>query len=158
MLRKLVPAVLAVVGLGLGLGGGLALRPASEATVEEATAADQPASDPEDPEVLPEYVKLNNQFVVPVLDKGKVISLVILSLSLEIEPGLSQEVYAREPKLRDAFLQVLFDHANAGGFQGSFTDGSNLVFLREALLESAARVMGQTVRDVLISDIARQDS
>jgi hypothetical protein len=89
---------------------------------------------------------------------GKVISMVILSLSLEIEPGKSQDIYAREPKLRDKFLQVLFDHANAGGFQGSFTDGSNLVLLRKALLETANGVMGAMVKDVLISDIARQDS
>jgi hypothetical protein len=56
------------------------------------------------------------------------------------------------------FLQVLFDHANAGGFQGSFTDGSNLVILRKALFESAAGILGEQVKDVLISDIARQDS
>ena len=97
-------------------------------------------------------------FVVPVMEGGKVVSLVILSLSLEIEPGTSQDVYAREPKLRDGFLQVLFDHANAGGFRGSFTDGSNLVLLRKALRETASRILNGVVKDVLISDIARQDS
>ena len=158
MLGKLIPVFLALVGLGIGIGGGLFLRPPPEQTTpEEGNDAPDLAEDAE-PEVPPEYVKLNNQFVVPVMDKGRVISLVILSLSLEISPGLSQDVYAREPKLRDAFLQVLFDHANAGGFQGSFTDGSNLIFLRKALLETAQKVLGETVRDILISDIARQDS
>lgn len=159
MIRKLIPVLLALVGLGIGVGAGIFLRPAPEEPTAEAGAAGQEAKDEEaDPEVPPEYVKLNNQFVVPVMDGGKVISLVILSLSLEIEPGLSQDIYAREPKLRDAFLQVLFDHANAGGFQGSFTDGSNLVLLRKALFEAAAGIMGKTVKDILISDIARQDS
>lgn len=160
MLRKLLPVLLAVLGLGIGAGAGLFLRPAPEEPVAEGEGHEAPETAEADgePEVPPEYVKLNNQFVVPVMQAGKVISMVILSLSLEIEPGLSQDVYAREPKLRDAFLQVLFDHANAGGFQGSFTDGSNLVFLRQALLESAAGVLGETVKDVLISDIARQDS
>ena len=157
MLRKTIPLLLALVGLGIGAGAGLFLRPASEPSVEgqEEVAA---AKESEDPEVAPEYVKLNNQFVVPVMDGGKVVSLVILSLSLEITPGNSAEIYAREPKLRDVFLQVLFDHANAGGFQGSFTDGSNLVILRKALFESAAGILGEQVKDVLISDIARQDS
>ncbi len=157
MLRKIIPLLLALVGLGIGAGAGLFLRPAPDPVVEgqeEVTLTEEP----EDPEVAPEYVKLNNQFVVPVMDGGKVVSLVILSLSLEITPGSSAEIYAREPKLRDLFLQVLFDHANAGGFQGSFTDGSNLVVLRKALFESAAGILGEQVKDVLISDIARQDS
>lgn len=155
---KIVPLLLALVGLAVGGGAGFFLRPAPEAELaEDGTEVQEPAAKP-DPEVPPEYAKLNNQFVVPVMDGGRVISLVILSLSLEIEPGSSQDVYAREPKLRDVFLQVLFDHANAGGFQGSFTDGSNLVLLRKALFEAAAGVLGPTVKDILISDIARQDS
>ncbi|MCF8510058.1 MAG: flagellar basal body-associated FliL family protein [Rhodobacteraceae bacterium] len=162
MLRKLLPALLALVGLGIGAGAGLILRPAPEVPSAEDGADGHTEAkaehDEAEPEVPPEYVKLSNQFVVPVMQGGKVISLVILSLSLEIEPGTSQDIYAREPKLRDAFLQVLFDHANSGGFQGSFTDGSNLVLLRKALFETASGVMGASVKDVLISDIARQDS
>lgn len=160
MIRKLIPVLLALIGLGAGVGAGLFLRPAPEehAPGEDAAAAKTHATEEADPEVVPEYVKLNNQFVVPVMEGGKVISMVILSLSLEVETGTSEQVYAREPKLRDAFLQVLFDHANAGGFQGSFTDGANLVLLRRALMETAAGVLGEVVKDVLISDIARQDS
>lgn len=158
MFRKLIPVLLSLIGLGIGAGAGLFLRPTTDGPpVEDGAEAHQP-DETADPEVPPEYVKLNNQFVVPVMDGGKVISLVILSLSLEIEPGTSQGIYAREPKLRDLFLQVLFDHANAGGFQGSFTDGSNLVLLRKALFEAAAGIMGKAVKDILISDIARQDS
>ena len=160
MIRKLIPVLLALIGLGAGVGAGLFLRPAPEehAPAEDAAAVETHATEEADPEAVPEYVKLNNQFVVPVMDGGKVISMVILSLSLEVETGTSEQVYAREPKLRDAFLQVLFDHANAGGFQGSFTDGANLVLLRRALMETAAGVLGEVVKDVLISDIARQDS
>lgn len=159
MIRKLLPVLLALIGLGLGVGAGLFLRPVSEESMAEVGDDGHLAeADEADLEVAPEYVKLNNQFVVPVMDGGKVVSLVILSLSLEIEPGLSQEIYAREPKLRDVFLRVLFNHANAGGFQGSFTDGSNLVLLRKTLFEAATEIMGKTVKEVLISDIARQDS
>ena len=101
---------------------------------------------------------MNNQFVVPIVDEGRVSAMVVLSLSLEVEPGNTEAVYQREPKLRDAFLQVLFDHANIGGFSGSFTDVSNLVVLRTSLKEAASRVLGTVVVDVLITDIARQDS
>ena len=160
MIRKLFPVILGLTGLGIGIGAGVFLRPApqeSVATEGDESHADKPAQSQADA-TPPEYVKLNNQFVVPVMEGGKVVSLVILSLSLEIEPGTSQDVYAREPKLRDGFLQVLFDHANAGGFRGSFTDGSNLVLLRKALRETASRILNGVVKDVLISDIARQDS
>ncbi len=106
---------------------------------------------------VPDYVKLSNQFVVPVVEDGRVSAMVILSLSLEVAPGTTEAVYAREPRLRDTFLQVLFDHANAGGFRGAFTDGANLILLRRALREAGTAVLGEDLREVLISDIVRQD-
>ncbi|MGV6804627.1 MAG: flagellar basal body-associated FliL family protein [Ruegeria sp.] len=104
-----------------------------------------------------DYVKLNNQFVVPVVASNRVEALVVLSLSIEAEPGLRDEIYAREPKIRDAFLQVLFDHANVGGFQGAFTRANNLDTLRSALTEVARGQFGSGIHNVLIIDIARQD-
>jgi len=180
MVKKLFPIVLAIAGLGGGVGAGLFLRPAAEAgdhaAADAAGHAEEPAAtedahgdtaaeedhgsvDPSDNEEGgPEYVKMNNQFVVPVVEDGRVDALVVLSLSLEVESGNTEAVYLREPKLRDAFLQVMFDHANVGGFSGSFTDGSNLIVLRTSLKEAAAMILGTMVHDVLITDIARQDS
>jgi hypothetical protein len=174
MLARLLPLVLLLAGLAAGAGAGLALRPAPPAasstgaegdtalgadTAAAAGAADgaAPPAD-EAADAAYDYVKLNNQFVVPVVEQGRVAALVILSLSLEVTAGLSETVYQIEPKLRDSFLQVMFDHANAGGFKGTFTDGSNMVLLRQALREVAQKVMGSDVRDVLIVDIVRQDS
>ncbi len=153
MIRKLFPFLLVVAGLLAGLGGGLALRPTVGPEPEPTTSENT-----DDPAQLPEYVKMNNQFVIPVLEDGRVTSMVILSLSIEVAAGSTEQVYTREPKLRDAFLQVMFDHANSGGFRGSFTDGSNLIFLRKALLETAQSTMGLIVTGILISDIVRQDS
>jgi flagellar protein FliL len=169
MRHFLLPALLGLVGLGAGAGAGLFLRPEAEPETHAAGTADHVAeaeADGEAPDEAhaedegagPDYVKLNNQFVVPVVQEGRVAAMVVLSLSLEVEPGSTETVYQREPKLRDVFLQALFDHANVGGFSGSFTDGSNLVVLRTTLKEAAALVLGATVRDVLITDIARQDS
>jgi flagellar FliL protein len=169
MRRLLLPLILALAGLGAGVGAGFFLRPEEvadgHAPGDDAAADGHESGDPSDDEAKaqedgtgPEYVKLNNQFVVPVVQEGRVAAMVVLSLSLEVDPGNTEAVYQREPKLRDVFLQVLFDHANVGGFSGSFTDGSNLVVLRTSLKEAAALILGTTVRDVLITDIARQDS
>lgn len=171
-MRKLLPMLLAVVGLIGGGGAGFLLRPPPEEKV-----AINPCGDPEagesahdaaipgkaaenDPEALPahEYVKLNNQFVVPVVESGEVAALVILSITLEVTAGATEQVYAREPKLRDVFLQVLFDHANTGGFGGAFTESDNMEVLRNALLEVARKSLGAVVADVLIVDIVHQDS
>lgn len=171
MVRKLLPVLLALIGLAGGAGAGFFLRPAptedahaAEPGAEAAASGEHPveehatAEESADPEHAPEYVKMNNQFVVPVVEDRRVSAMVVLSLSLEVEPGSTETVYQREPKLRDVFLQILFDHANTGGFSGSFTDGSNLIVLRTSLKEAAALVLGKIVKDVLITDIARQDS
>ncbi len=157
MLRKLLPILLILIGVGSGIGAGVMLRPVPEPAPETGHEVTAPVAEV-DPAKMPEYAKLNNQFVIPVVEKGRVAAMVILALSLEVENGKTEEVFTREPKLRDVFLQILFDHANAGGFNGSFTDGANLILLRKSLLESAKSVLGSVVTDVLISDIARQDN
>lgn len=151
MKTKLLAIIITLFGLIAGLGGGMFLRPAQEHT--EWSAPQLEKAPP-----VTEFVKLNNQFVIPIVEEGRVASLVIMSLSVEILIGNSEAVYAREPKLRDALLQVMFDHANAGGFKGVFTDGTNLILIRKALLETARKVMGEMVKDILISDISRQDN
>jgi flagellar protein FliL len=168
-MKKLVlPVLLALFGLGGGIGGGLALRkPAgnSEAMADPCGApalqdGGQEAAHGEaaaDGEPTHDYVKLNNQFVVPVLKGADVAALVLLSINLEVAVGGTERVYAQEPKLRDMFLQVLFDHANAGGFDGAFTASNTMDVLRHALLEAAQTVLGADVSDVLIIDIVRQD-
>lgn len=104
-----------------------------------------------------EYVKLSNQFVVPVVQNEAVSSMVVIALSLEVHSGQKETIFLREPKLRDAYLQVLFDHANLGGFKGEFTNSGNLDVLRSALLEVSHDAVGELITDVLIVDIARQD-
>ncbi len=157
-------ALLALAGLLAGGATGWALRPPPpppegvDSPLADAAAtpaeADTPRTRPED---LRDYARLNNQFVVPVLTAGQVEAFVILALSLEVMPGSTQAVYSREARLRDAFLRVLFEHANAGGFQGNFTDSARMATLRAALREAAQGVLGRAVTDVLIVDMVRQD-
>ncbi|PVA09694.1 flagellar basal body-associated protein FliL [Pelagivirga sediminicola] len=176
-MKLLIPLILLLLGLGGGVGAGLMLRPAPDAAAE-APAAAIPA---EDAGTLPasgadtaapreltdhdrsagpgdrEYIKLNNQFVVPIVSPDRLESVVVMSLSLEVLKGQSEMVYLREPKIRDEFLRVLFDHANMGGFRGTFTDTGKLGSLRNGLLEVARKTLGPDVKGVLITDITRQD-
>jgi flagellar protein FliL len=162
-MRKILPILLALLGLGAGVGGGIMLRPAPMAdAVMGGASHDAAPADAEhtegDPETAPEFVKLSNQFVIPVLEDGRIASMVIMSINLEVTAGSTEAVFSLEPKLRDGFLQTLFNHANAGGFRGSFTDSANMVNLRTALMEVARTALGDMVKDVLIVDIGRQDT
>ena len=166
-MKFLIPLLLGLVGLGAGLGAGVAMYVPPEKPAEETGKdASEPKKDEKknkgeageyDSEADVDYIKLNNQFIVPLIEDGKVISLVVLSLSLELDPGNEEHVYTREPRVRDAFLRVLFDHANAGGFSGNFTRSSNMIVLRDSLLEISRKTLGDMVRNVLIIDMVRQD-
>ncbi|MFN3723280.1 MAG: flagellar basal body-associated protein FliL [Paracoccaceae bacterium] len=157
-MRKLLPVILVLLGLGVGLAAGLFLRP-------EPIAPDEQEADPKnaskvsaESEQPAEFAKMPNQFIVPIIEEGRIASLIILTLSLEVSQGGTEAVFAQEPKLRDGLLQLMFDHANTGGFRGSFTASDNLVVLRHGLTEVARRILGDTVRSVLITDFIRQDN
>ena len=105
-----------------------------------------------------EYAKLNNQFVIPVVEDEMVAALVVMSLNVEVTVGSRTAIFAAEPKLRDRFLQVMFDHANTGGFSGNFTTGTKMRALRNELLRVAQDISGPIVTDVLVIDLVRQDS
>lgn len=160
-MKKLLPLILLLVGSGAGVGAGVFMRPPPPEMTEEeaqihAEKQKELESESEEPPTS-EYVKLSNQFVVPIVNDERVNAMVVMSLSIEVEAGQKDAVFLREPKLRDSFLQVLFDHANIGGFDGEFTSARNLAILRQALVEIARKDMGDTVTDVLIQEIARQD-
>ncbi len=163
MLKKILPIVLLLIGTGAGVGAGMALRPTPEPATAKQTEVLEEVEQPEpygpdNPAPMMEYAKLSNQFVVPIIKDREVAALVVLSLNIEVTEGNKESVFQREPKLRDSFLSVLFDHANMGGFEGAFTEANNIAVLRNALREVAQKDMGKdVVNDVLILEIARQD-
>lgn len=165
-MKKLLPLILLLVGLGAGVTAGIYLRPdpdpadtklgSEEADQKDAKMPSEAEKGEESADM--EYVKLTNQFVVPVIDDNAVSALVVMSLSIEVPMGKKDVVFQKEPKLRDSFLQVMFDHANVGGFDGAFTDVGTLKTLRRSLREVGQRDLGaNVVKDVLILEIARQD-
>lgn len=167
MKKLILPLMLLIVGVGGGVGAGLALMPEPEPEMAANSCSDSNAAENmteiEDRSAEPvpldsrEYAKMNNQFVVPVVMNDRVTALIVMSLSIEVETGGQEAVFSLEPRLRDAFLQVMFDHANIGGFNGAFTATANMRLLREALQDAADQVMRGHITDVLITDIVRQD-
>ena len=152
-MKKLLPLLLLLVGLGAGAGAGWFLRPQPD---PEAAAA--PAEPEEAPVLATQTVRLTNQFIVPLIEEGRVRAMVVIGLALELAEGNTFSLPDEEPRLRAVFLQRLFDHANTGGFDGNFTSGEVLLALRRILTEAAAPVIGPDLRDVLITELLRQES
>lgn len=163
-MRRLIPVILALLGLVAGLGAGFVLRPATPVAApppdEAATATARGltpvtlAPRPEGAEVL----RLPNQFLIPLIGEGRVRAMVVLAVALELAPGHGIDMQRDEPRMRAMFLQILFDHANLGGFDGVFTSGEQLLALRRILLEAARAEFGSAVHDILIVDLVRQES
>jgi flagellar FliL protein len=179
MLRILIPVLLALVGFVGGAGAAWFLKPAPEPEPEpcldehgaeqpaEACAeedghgeehADEHGDDGHGEEGgATEFLKLERQFIVPVVSEDRVSSMMVLSLSLEVTTGNVEAVFQKEPKLRDAILRTLFEHAYTGGFTGDFTAEHVMRELRRNLLKAARGVAGDSVVDVLVADIIKQD-
>ena len=173
MKKLLVPLILLLVGVGGGVGAGLFLAPPEPAL--DADLPDMAMTNPCGPDAMPadggeaehdavaelseekDYARLSNQFVVPIVSDERLSGLVVMSLSVEIPVGQDTIVFAREPKLRDAFLQVLFEHANLGGFDGNYTAPATMRSLRESLRAAAVDTIGPEATDVLILELVRQD-
>lgn len=180
-MAKLLPILIVLLGLFGGVGAGFVLKPAAEAQEDgdgiagaapgqgpDAAGADHgggvPPPRPAPPPVPPppletrDLAPLANQFFVPVIQQDKVAAMVAMSLTLEVVQGYGATALTHEPRLRDAFLQVMFDHANVGGFDGVFTQQRNMTALRTALRETGQRLLGVSLIDVLITDIVRQET
>lgn len=169
-MRFLLPVLLALLGLGLGIGGGYFF--AGSADSEMASADDEQADSGDTPQdvykyvpdrrreraVETQFVDFTRQFIIPIILEDDVESLVIATMSAEIAVGAEEIFYAQEPRLRDAFLQVMFNHANTGGFEGPFTSSPRLAVLRRSLLEAGHEIMGEALVEVLFSELGRQDN
>jgi len=171
-MKLILPLVIALLGLGAGVGAGLVLKPAPEVDILEETACaeemeeDCEEADPFKPVAMekpkPEgeltYVAMEKPFVVPVFSGEKVTAMVVISLSVEVGAEAARAVEDIQPRLRDSFLKVMFRHANSGGFDGSFTAGQKMEDLKSGLLAAAGEVAGKLdIYDVLVTEIARQD-
>lgn len=151
-MKKLLPLILALVGLLAGAGAGWTLRPGAErGPANEAASHYSPVPD------NTVTLRLPGQFVVPILEEGRVRMMVVVSLALELAEGHNVSLQRQEARLRAVLLQVMFDHANTGGFEGVFTSGEALLLLRRTLREAARAELGPALHDVLITELLRED-
>ncbi len=162
-MKKLLPVVLLLVGLLGGAGAGWVLRPPPDpGGTGGGETAHAPAPAPDAPPPAPpgstETLRLPNQFVIPLIEDGRVRAMVVIGLTLELNLGHTVSLANDEARLRSLFLQRLFDHANIGGFDGVFTSGEALLALRRSLRDAARGLLGPSVHDVLITELLRQES
>lgn len=145
MKKILLPMILTVIGTASGIGAGIiTARPAVEAV----------------PTIIPPthtYVPLDEPFVVPILRDEMTRAIVVAALGIEIDAAQASIVAPAMPKLRDQFLQVLYDHANTGGFDGLFTAPDVMRRLRDRLKSAAVETLGDGVLDILVTDLSRQE-
>ena len=179
-MKLLLPILLALVGLVGGAGAGWYFKPVPEP--EAVACLDADGHETEDPAACapPEeedghetaghetkvdasgpdasqYITLDRQFIVPIVSDDKVTAMMVLSLNLEVAPGKMESAFRNEPKLRDALLRALFEHAYTGGFNGDFTAERTVRELRKNLLAAGRGVIGPDLRSVLIADMIRQE-
>jgi flagellar basal body-associated protein FliL len=153
-MKPLILAVVGIAALGGGAFAGAMLGGGGEPKGEDVHEA-QPmhATTPSHFE----YVKFNSQFVVPIQDKERVHALLVANLQLEVTEGTTEEAFEREPRLRDAFLKILFDMAAQGAFTDDLFAPDTQTELRGRLLTAAQGVLGEKVNAVLISDFLKQE-
>jgi len=102
-------------------------------------------------------VKFGRKLVVPVVEGATTRALMVIDLGIDVPAPLSDRVHAMEPRLRDAFMRVLFQMAAAGAFTETYIDARILEELRVALLAAARERAGSAVSDVLILDMIRKE-
>lgn len=150
---KIIAVFLILLGIGGGVFAGLTLRPVPEAEAEPELAS-APVTNL--PSGTLDVFELPGQFMVPVIADSGVHSIMVLSLALEIDAAEHDHIRGNLPRLRDALLQVMFDHANTGGFDGMFTAQTSLGQLRRSLLEAGQQALGRdSLHRVLITEILR---
>ena len=97
-MMKFIPIIALILGAGAGAFGGLSLQPAddeSQMESEESKAEEETEADLSDASDL-QFLKLNNQFIVPVISNESVTSVVVVSLGLEVASGeTTQNFFSR---------------------------------------------------------------
>jgi len=175
-MKKILPILIALVGLAGGVAGGAVMKPQAEPgpelhSVKDGHAGekdaghdsheskdshgdtDHAASDAD--EII--YVGLEKPFFVPVLRHGRANTLVRLDIHLEVKSSLEDGVKKHDPKLRDAFLRTVMNFSHEGGFS-RVHGGEGFTILRDDLLVSARQILGSGVKNVLIGEILTRDT
>lgn len=175
-MKKLLPIIIAVLGLAGGLTAGTFLKPQAHAsdghgdtdgvhgdtdtghgdtagsTGKSVVNAHQKYDEKSDNV----YVGLKKPFFAPVINANNRNTLVRLDIHLEVPAGLEEKIEKHEPKLRDGFLRAVMNFAHEGGF-ARVHGSEGFEVLSDDLLLSARHVLGDKVRAVLIGEILTRE-
>jgi flagellar protein FliL len=103
------------------------------------------------------YHKFSREFIVPIMEDGRVKSLVILNINLEAESSISQTLFEMEPKLRDNIMTTLIGLSGDGVTFDNLTDVDSYETIRSMILMNLETIVASGITNVLIVDMARQD-
>ncbi|MFN4183320.1 MAG: flagellar basal body-associated FliL family protein [Hyphomonas sp.] len=104
------------------------------------------------------YFKFSREFVVPIIQHEKVVSLVILNINIESDAASSDKLFSQEPVVRDVVMTTLIEISGDGRTFQSMTSIENYETLRSLILGALQKKFPDIgIRNVLILDIARQD-
>ncbi len=175
-MKIFLPIVIILIAGALGGGGGFFLKQTTSpgATDVVAIEATDVSHDKEDKKKKKKkkdkknshggaadsnaaYLKFGRQFVVPVVKDGAPQVMMILEISIEIEPSLAGDIYTLEPKLRDAFLAELMRLGGAGILTKVLESPEAMANAKSALLNTAHTLLGDGAKDILILGIGVQE-
>lgn len=103
------------------------------------------------------YYRFTREFVVPILDGDRVASLVILNINLEVDSGISSQLFSQEPKLRDNIMSTLIALSSDGDTFQNITRVESYESVRSMVLMNLKNVVPHGIENVLIVDMAKQD-
>lgn len=104
------------------------------------------------------YFRFSREFVVPIIEREKVVSLVILNINIEVDAAASDKLFSEEPVLRDIVMTTLIGISGDGRTFQSMTSIENYETVRSMILDALQKKYPSLgIKNVLILDIARQD-
>lgn len=175
-MRRLLPILVVLLGLGGGIVAGFFLKPppGPQPEVEPGrervgtgagNAVGPAVPDPgaagkeKDETKVTErtYVSVGTQTIIPVVDGDKTTALMLFELAVDVDPSAHDQAVMAEPRLRDAFLRALLKMSSTGAFDETYTEDWVIDELRRNLGDQARRFLGDSLREVLVLDVIRQE-
>ncbi len=81
----------------------------------------------------------------------------LFELAVDVEASAHDLAVTLEPRLRDAFLRELLKMSSTGAFARTYTEEWVIDELRRNLSAAARDYLGESLKEVLILDVIRQE-
>lgn len=163
-MRTVITSTLSAGFVLAGALGGQALRPeplAPSSTPADGAEADEggvPGIARPERENGMMTMRFSRPFVVPVSDGWRTQSLVILTVSIELDRALAEGMGGLENRLRDRIMASLVTFAHDGGFAGEVVDPSVYSGVEETVATGAGAIFGDGVGAVTIVEMVKRDT